>query len=50
MLRSEEVRKKFRAHSAEPVGNTPAEMATFLQSERELWGNVIAKAKLRAPE
>ena len=50
VLRSEDVRKKFRAHSAEPVGNTPQEMAAFLESERALWGNVIATAKLKAPE
>ena len=50
VLQSQEVRQKFRAQGAEPIGNTPQEMAIFLERERTLWGNVIDKAKLRAPE
>jgi tripartite-type tricarboxylate transporter receptor subunit TctC len=50
VLKSEEVRKKFQAQGAEPIGNTPQEMATFLERERALWGGVIDKAKLKAPE
>jgi tripartite-type tricarboxylate transporter receptor subunit TctC len=48
VLKSEDVRKKFQAHAAEPIGNTPQEMATFLERERALWGGVIDKAKLKA--
>jgi tripartite-type tricarboxylate transporter receptor subunit TctC len=48
VLKTEEVRKKFATHGAEPIGNTPQEMATFLERERALWGSVIDKAKLKA--
>jgi tripartite-type tricarboxylate transporter receptor subunit TctC len=48
VLGSEDVRKKFLAHGAEPIGNTPLEMAAFLERERALWGGVIDKAKLKA--
>jgi tripartite-type tricarboxylate transporter receptor subunit TctC len=50
LLKGEDVRKKFLAHGAEPIGNTPQEMADFLERERALWGGVIDKAKLKAPE
>jgi tripartite-type tricarboxylate transporter receptor subunit TctC len=50
VLRSEDVRKKFGAHGAEPIGNSPPEMAAFLERERTLWGGVIEQAKLKAPE
>ena len=50
VLKSEEVRRRFVAQGAEPIGNTPREMAAFLERERALWGGVIEKAKLRAPE
>jgi tripartite-type tricarboxylate transporter receptor subunit TctC len=48
VLKSEDVRKKFQAHGAEPIGNTRQEMAAFLERERALWGGVIDKAKLKA--
>jgi tripartite-type tricarboxylate transporter receptor subunit TctC len=48
VLRTEEVRKKFQAQGADPIGNSPQEMATFLERERALWGDVIDKAKLKA--
>jgi tripartite-type tricarboxylate transporter receptor subunit TctC len=48
VLRSEEVRRKFLAHGAEPIGNTPQEMGEFLARERMLWGSVIDRAKLKA--
>jgi tripartite-type tricarboxylate transporter receptor subunit TctC len=48
VLKSDEVRKKFQAHGAEPIGNTVQEMAAFLERERALWGGVIEKAKLKA--
>ena len=50
VLKTEEVRKKFLAHGAEPIGNTPQEMATFMERERARWGSVIEKAQLKAPE
>jgi tripartite-type tricarboxylate transporter receptor subunit TctC len=50
VLRSEDVRQKFRAQGAEPIGNSPPEMAAFLERERALWGGVIEQAKLKAPE
>jgi tripartite-type tricarboxylate transporter receptor subunit TctC len=50
LLKTGDVRKKFLAHGAEPIGNTPQEMAAFMERERALWGDVIDKAKLKAPE
>jgi tripartite-type tricarboxylate transporter receptor subunit TctC len=49
-LETEDVRRKFLAQGAEPVGNTPQDMASFLERERALWASVIEKAKLKAPE
>jgi tripartite-type tricarboxylate transporter receptor subunit TctC len=48
VLKSEDVRKKFLAHGAEPIGNTPQDMAAFVARERALWGSVIDKANLKA--
>jgi tripartite-type tricarboxylate transporter receptor subunit TctC len=48
VLKSEDVRKKFLAHGAEPIGNTPQDMATFVARERALWSGVIDKANLKA--
>jgi tripartite-type tricarboxylate transporter receptor subunit TctC len=50
VLKTEDVRRRFLAQGAEPVGNTPQEMAAFLERERALWGGVIEKAKLKSPE
>ena len=50
VLKTEEVRRTFETHSAQVIGNTRAEMAAFLERERALWGGVIEKAKLKAPE
>jgi tripartite-type tricarboxylate transporter receptor subunit TctC len=50
VLKTDEVRQKFQAQGAEPIGNTRKEMAAFLERERALWGSVIEKAKLKAPE
>jgi tripartite-type tricarboxylate transporter receptor subunit TctC len=35
------VQVKFRAASVEPIGNSPAEMAAFIQAEAQRWGQVI---------
>jgi tripartite-type tricarboxylate transporter receptor subunit TctC len=48
VLKSEEMRKKFQAHAAEPIGNSRQEAEAFMQKERALWGGVIEKAKLKA--
>jgi tripartite-type tricarboxylate transporter receptor subunit TctC len=48
VLSTEEVRTRFQAQGAEPIGNSPQEMAAFLERERALWGGVIEKAKLKA--
>ena len=50
VLKTEDVRKKFETHGAEVIGNSRLEMAAFLERERALWGDVIEKAKLKAPE
>ncbi len=50
VLKTEDVRRRFLAQGAEPVGNTPQEMAAFLERERALWGGVIEQAKLKSPE
>jgi tripartite-type tricarboxylate transporter receptor subunit TctC len=50
VLKSEDMRGKFRAHSAEAMGTTPQETAAFLERERAQWGGVIENAKLKAPE
>jgi tripartite-type tricarboxylate transporter receptor subunit TctC len=47
VLRTEEMRKKFEAHAAEPMGTTPKETAAFLERERTHWGGVIEKANLK---
>ncbi|MBO0764348.1 MAG: tripartite tricarboxylate transporter substrate binding protein [Hyphomicrobiaceae bacterium] len=50
VLKTEDMRSKFRAHSAEPMGTTPQETAVFLERERAQWAGVIEKAGLKAPE
>jgi tripartite-type tricarboxylate transporter receptor subunit TctC len=50
VLKTDEVRKRFLAQGAEPMGTTPQETAAFIERERALWGGVIEKAKLKAPE
>lgn len=43
-------RSKFQAYGAEPIGNSRKEAEAFIEKERILWGDVIEKAKLKAPE
>ena len=50
VLKTEDVRRKFLALGAEPIGNTPEEMAAFLERERALWAGVIEKADIKAPD
>src|SRR5262245_42189942 len=42
-LRMPDVQQRFRALNVEPVGDTPAEMATFVKEEGGRWGEVIRK-------
>ena len=42
-----DVQKRFANLSAEPVGNTPAEMAAFMKQEIERWGSVIRTANIK---
>lgn len=41
------VRAKMDALAAEPVGNTPAELGAFLQSEMKRWGDLINEVGLK---
>jgi tripartite-type tricarboxylate transporter receptor subunit TctC len=41
VIKQPEVQAKIRAMSYEPIGNTPAEMATFIKEEAQRWGEVI---------
>ena len=50
VLKSEDIRSKFQAHGAEPIGNSRKDAEAFMQAERALWADVIEKAKLKAPE
>jgi tripartite-type tricarboxylate transporter receptor subunit TctC len=50
VLKTEDVRKRFQAQGAEPIGNSPREAAEFIERERALWGGVIEKARLKAPD
>lgn len=42
------VRAKMDALAAEPVGDTPAELGAFLQSEMKKWGDLIREAGITA--
>jgi tripartite-type tricarboxylate transporter receptor subunit TctC len=35
------------ALAAEPVGNSPAELAAFLQAEMKKWGELIREAGIK---
>jgi tripartite-type tricarboxylate transporter receptor subunit TctC len=40
-LKQADVAKRLADMSIEPSGSTPAELASFMHQERELWGKVI---------
>jgi tripartite-type tricarboxylate transporter receptor subunit TctC len=42
------LRAKMDALAAEPVGNTPAELGAFLQSEMKKWGDLIKEVGAKA--
>jgi hypothetical protein len=39
-------RPSFRAVGVEPIGGTPAAMATFVKEESQRWGDVIRKSNI----
>lgn len=41
------LRAKMDALAAEPVGNSPAELAAFLQAEMKKWGDLIREAGIK---
>jgi tripartite-type tricarboxylate transporter receptor subunit TctC len=43
VLKMPHVQEKFRAVGVEPVGGSPADMATFVKEENARWGDVIRK-------
>jgi tripartite-type tricarboxylate transporter receptor subunit TctC len=47
-IRSPDVAQRLAALSAEPVGGTPARMATFMRFEEQRWKHVIEAAKVKA--
>lgn len=46
VLRAPEVRERLLSQSTEPVGNTPAEFASLMKSERDKWARVIRDANI----
>ena len=42
-----DIKERFRQFSAEPVGNTPAQLDEFVKSEFAKWGKVIKSLNLR---
>lgn len=42
------VRAKMDVLAAEPVGNTPAELGAFVQSEQKKWGDLIKEVGIKA--
>ncbi len=47
-LRSPDARRRLADLSAEPIGNTPAQMAAFMKRDAERWREVIRTANVRA--
>ena len=47
IMRQPEVRKQLADQGAEPVANTPAEFAAFIQSEIIRWGKVVRESGAR---
>ena len=46
-LKTPEMTKRLVELSAEPVGNTPAEMAAYMRADAERWRNVIKQASVK---
>jgi len=47
-LRSPDARKRLADLSAEPIGNTPAQMSAFMRQDAERWREVIRSASVKA--
>lgn len=47
-LQSADIRERFAAQGAEPVGSSPEEFRTYIAAEIERWGKVIRAAKISA--
>jgi tripartite-type tricarboxylate transporter receptor subunit TctC len=47
-IRQPDVLGRLAALSAEPVGDTPAEMAAFMKLEEQRWKRVIESARVKA--
>lgn len=47
ILRMPEIQRRFAEVSAEPVGNTPEEMAVWMKEETENWAAVIKSARIQ---
>jgi tripartite-type tricarboxylate transporter receptor subunit TctC len=47
-LRSPDARKRLADLSAQPIGNTPAQMAAFMRKDAERWREVIRSAGVKA--
>jgi tripartite-type tricarboxylate transporter receptor subunit TctC len=45
-MNSPDVKKKFETIGAEPIGSTPDQLATHLNSEMARWGKLIAERKI----
>ena len=48
ILRAPELKERFFAQGAEPVGNTPDEFAAFVRSELAKWRKVVEASGMRA--
>jgi tripartite-type tricarboxylate transporter receptor subunit TctC len=46
-LAQPDVRKRFHDVALDPVGNSPAEMVRFMESERARWAEVIKAARIK---
>ena len=46
-LKSAEIKTKFDAIGAEPIGSTPDELASYLHKEIERWGKVISTNNIK---
>jgi tripartite-type tricarboxylate transporter receptor subunit TctC len=46
VLQEPEVKQRFAALGATPIGSTPAEFAAYLKQEDAKWGEVVSKGKI----
>ena len=43
-----EIKEKFEAIGAEPIGSSPEELVTYLNKEIERWGRVITVNNIKS--